>query len=118
MLEVFIILILLQIKHWYIDFVNQTNEEIQLKGVYGNWKGIRHSVKHGLASILIFALFAPPGWAIILGIVDALFHYHIDWVKSNKGNKDVNDPEFWNHLGLDQLAHQIIYILLVRTLIL
>jgi hypothetical protein len=117
MLEIFIILILLQIKHWYIDFVNQTDEEVSYKGVYLDWRGITHSIKHGLATSVILFLFAPIGWAVFLGIVDTVLHYHIDWTKMNKGNRDIRTKEFWNHLGLDQMAHQISYLLIVGILI-
>jgi len=41
MIETFIfILVLLQIKHWYIDFVNQNEEEVKHKGIYFDWLGI------------------------------------------------------------------------------
>jgi hypothetical protein len=29
------------------------------------------------------------------------------------GEQDISKKEFWKHLGLDQLAHQITYILLI-----
>ena len=54
------VLILLQIKHWYIDFVNQTDEEIQHKGIYLDWIGIKHSFKHGVSTLVI--LWAVLGW--------------------------------------------------------
>lgn len=115
--EVFIILILLQIKHWYIDFVNQNDEEVAHKGIYLDWRGVKHSVKHGAATAAILFLFAPMDWALVLGAVDFLLHYHIDWTKMNKGNRDIRTKEFWNHLGLDQMAHQISYLLIVGILI-
>jgi hypothetical protein len=118
MLEVFIILILLQIKHWYIDFVNQTDSEVAHKGVYLDWRGVQHSVKHGVATFLILFLFAPVGWAVFLAILDTVLHYHIDWLKMNKGNRDIRTKEFWNHLGMDQMAHQLGYLLIVGILIL
>ena len=40
MLDIIIFLVLLQIKHWYIDFLNQTDNEIKGKGLYGEWQGI------------------------------------------------------------------------------
>ena len=115
------VLILLQIKHWYIDFVDQTEEEIQHKGIYLDWIGIRHSVKHGVATFVI--LWAVLGWvetdlAFALATVDFLLHYHIDWFKMNYGNRDIRTPQFWNHLGLDQMAHQIVYIIIVGLTVL
>jgi len=115
------VLILLQIKHWYIDFVNQTEEEVKHKGIYLDWIGIKHSGKHGVATFGI--LWAVLGWAetdlaFALATVDFLLHYHIDWLKMNYGNRDIRTPQFWNHLGLDQMAHQIVYIIIVGLTVL
>jgi hypothetical protein len=110
---VFLLLILLQIKHWYIDFVNQSIEEVNHKGVYLNWLGVKHSLKQGLGTTLCLLIVTGWGYAtfcLILGVIDFLLHYHIDWCKMNYGNRDIQDPKFWNHLGLDQMAHQITYI--------
>jgi len=79
------LLILLYIKHWYIDFVNQNDAEIASKGIYGDKLGILHSAKHGILTAL--CVFFVTGYmyliyAIILGVIDFVAHYHIDWVKS------------------------------------
>lgn len=111
-----LLLILLQVKHWYVDFVDQTDEEVQWKGTYLDWRGVKHSVKHGMATALCFLVVAGwsnLGYAILMGCIDIILHYHIDWTKMNYGNRDIRTPQFWNHLGLDQMAHQICYILLV-----
>lgn len=109
------LLIFLQIKHWYIDFVNQTDEEIKSKGIYGDGPGVSHSAKHGIGTML--AILAVTGWpyisfAALLGFFDFVAHYHIDWVKMKYGNSDIKTKDFWNHIGLDQMAHQIVYILI------
>lgn len=114
--QLLLILVLLQIKHWYIDFVNQSNEEVAHKGIYLDWLGIKHSLKQGLGTMLCFLLVA--GYAniffcFIVGLIDFILHYHIDWTKMNKGNRDITTPQFWNHLGLDQMAHQLTYLMLV-----
>lgn len=117
--EIFQILILLQIKHWYIDFVNQTTEEVQCKGTYLDWRGIKHSLKHGLGTWFVFCIFIDPVSAFILGFIDFMAHYHIDWAKMNinkKYNYTIEMPQFWAWLGADQLAHQITYIGLVWLL--
>lgn len=107
-----IILVLLQVKHWYIDFVNQSEEEVKHKGIYLNWLGVKHSLKHGFGTFLVFAVAGLP-YAILIGILDFVLHYHIDWSKMNYGNRDITTPQFWNHLGLDQMAHQISYLLYI-----
>ena len=106
------LLILLQIKHWFIDFYNQTNNEVKAKGEYGNLLGIWHSGKHAILTGIIFIL-VDLELAIVVCTMDFLLHYHIDWIKMNYGNRDINDKRFWMHLGLDQFAHQICYIFYV-----
>jgi hypothetical protein len=121
MLEFIIFLFLLQVKHWYIDFVNQSNIEIEGKGIYGNWHGIGHSLKHGIATgliiVCVFGLSFTP-FAAMLAIIDTLVHYHIDWIKINWGSRDMNTKTFWIHLGMDQMAHQLTYIALAAIIIL
>lgn len=106
-------LMCLQVKHWYIDFVNQSDEEVAHKGIYFHWLGLTHSIKHGIATF--FILYTITGFdylyfSLVLAAVDFVLHYHIDWVKMNYGNRDIRTPQFWNHLGLDQMAHQFVYI--------
>jgi hypothetical protein len=115
------VLVLLQIKHWYIDFVNQSTEEVHGKGIYGNWQGIKHSLKHGIATAFIFFLTdIALSDVILLGILDFVIHYHIDWTKININKKHgytVEMPQFWAWLGADQLAHQLTYIAMIGLLL-
>lgn len=110
MIPILSLLILLQIKHFYVDYVNQTIEEIKHKGIYFNWLGVKHSLKHGFGTFVVFLIFLEWKGALVLGILDFLIHYHIDWFKAKYGNSDPNTKTFWTHLGLDQLAHQLTYI--------
>lgn len=109
------LLILLQIKHWFVDFVNQSDAEVASKGKYGEFTGMWHSIKHGLLTTgCVFFITGLPYilYAIIMGIIDFATHYHIDWLKMNYGNRDIKTPAFWNHLGLDQMAHQVVYLMI------
>lgn len=115
--SIFAILALLFIKHWYIDFVNQSMEEVNGKGIYGNAYGIMHSLKHGVATFAVF-LIVGIVWpaCVLLGFIDFLIHYHIDWAKINinkRWNYTVENPKFWAWLGADQLAHSLTYLFLV-----
>ena len=119
--SIFILLALLFVKHWYIDFVNQSSEEVHGKGIYGNAYGVMHSIKHGVATFIIFWMFLS-SWplAIILGAIDFALHYHIDWAKINinkRYNYTVEQKPFWIWLGADQLAHQLTYIFLIWIVI-
>ena len=110
-------MILLQIKHWYVDFVNQTDKEVQCKGTYLHWQGLKHSLKHGIATFSVFLIFFNFYISSVVGIIDFLLHYHIDYCKMRFGNRDIKTKQFWIQLGLDQLAHQITYLGLVLLVI-
>lgn len=100
-----------------MDFVNQTQEEIDHKGIYGNLDGLAHSAKHGLGTIFVFLLMGiDSGVSIAFGAVDMIIHYHIDWIKMHFGTADTTKKEFWTQLGLDQFAHALTYIGLVWLL--
>jgi Protein of unknown function (DUF3307) len=105
--------VLLAIKHFLYDFTLQTHEEMEYKGVFGDMRGAKHSVKHGLATLVIFYLFIPLA-APTFFIIDAVTHYLIDFSKV-KLSKDLTpaDKKFWVLLGLDQLAHTLVYVSMI-----
>ena len=115
--SIYLLLALLFVKHWYSDFVNQSDEEIAGKGTYGQAHGVMHSIKHGVATFLIFMLYVHDfEYAVIIGFIDFVLHYHIDWTKINinrRWNYTVDMPHFWAWLGADQLAHSLTYLFLV-----
>jgi hypothetical protein len=117
MIEILILLVLLQIKHWLIDFVYQTDAMIKYKGHYGHSDGLEHSLWHGGASVVILTLFTPIEWAVILAFVDFVVHYHIDFIKMRYGEKDITNKRFWHHLGFDQMLHQLTYIGIIYALL-
>lgn len=98
-------------KHYLADFVFQTDEMVKGKAIYGEQNGINHSMLHAILTLWITYLFTGNAWLSIgIALADGIIHYHIDWIKMNFGNRDITNKLFWNHLGLDQLAHQITYI--------
>ena len=116
--KLFILLGLLFIKHWYVDFVNQTQEEINNKGTYGNLDGLAHSAKHGLGTIFVLMLVGvDSAVAVVWGALDMIIHYHIDWAKTNINDRFGWGPntheEFWWLLGLDQFLHYLTYIAII-----
>lgn len=113
-------LILFQLKHWVIDFIMQTDAQVKGKAIYGDLTGISHSFEHALGTGLVLLIFIKeyPILLLFVSILDGLLHYHIDWAKMNWGNRDITNPKFWNHLGLDQMAHQICYVFYVMGLLL
>jgi hypothetical protein len=117
--RIFILLTLFFIKHWYVDFVNQTQEEIDAKGTYGSLDGLAHSAKHGLGTMFVMMLVGiDPAVSVVWGALDMITHYHIDWFKMRFGSRDMSTKAFWSQFGLDQLAHALTYIGLVWLLFL
>ena len=110
-----VFLTLLQLKHFLVDWVLQTQYQIDTKGRYLHPGGLAHSLQHGLFTAVIF-LFFDPQISLVAGSLDFVAHYHIDWLKSNlsKGLSPSN-KEFWVLMGADQLAHQLTYLALVGT---
>jgi len=115
--EVIVILALLAIKHFLIDFVFQTNEQVKQKGVYGNLVGITHSFQHGVGTIIVFLIYLNFWFSLIFAIFDSLIHYHIDWIKSKFGEKDITKKSFWIWFGGDQLLHWMTYIWFIWILL-
>ena len=121
-MEIFILLLLLQIKHCYADFVIQTYKQTVHKGIYRDPIGISHSVDHvwtSLVALLVFSFFytTNPFTIMWLCIAEGILHYHIDFVKVKFGSKDQTRPIFWAQFGLDQLAHQVTYLLMAALLL-
>jgi len=121
-MEIILLLFLLQIKHCYADFVIQTYKQTVHKGIYRDPIGISHSVDHvwtSLVALLVFSFFyaTNPFTIMWLCIVEGILHYHIDFVKVKFGSKDQTRPIFWAQFGLDQLAHQVTYLLMAALLL-
>lgn len=108
-----LILFLLVTKHFIIDFLLQTPYQYENKGTYGHLGGILHAWLHGMTTMVILSFFAWSPLPLLLGLLDAVTHYHIDWAKV-KLNKHFNwtadkNPEFWWLLGFDQFLHYLTY---------
>ena len=122
-MEILILLLFFQIKHWYADFKIQTYMQTVKKGVWMHPVGISHSMEHMIASmlaLLIYNIFfvINPATVIWLCTVEGILHYIIDFVKVKYGCKDNTKPLFWTQFGLDQLAHQLTYLAMVWILLL
>ena len=108
------------IKHVIADYFTQYSWRIKDKGTYGAWGGIAHSWWHGILTILVLvACGVPTVFSFALGALDAVVHYHIDYVKSNfwKSKKlGPMDQMYWVTHGVDQLAHFLTYVIIVIIL--
>jgi len=116
-MEILLLLLLFQIKHWYADFKIQTYMQTVKKGVWLDPIGISHTLDHiwtSLVCLFVFGLFYPVSAITIIAVavLEGIYHYLIDYTKVKYGCKDNTKPQFWNQFGLDQLAHQASYLII------
>lgn len=116
-----LIMTLLILKHFIIDFPLQTPYQWMNKGTYGHMGGILHAGLHGVATMIILSFFVFSPLPFLLGLFDMVVHYHVDWAKMkiNKhyGWKADEHPEFWIALGVDQLLHYLTYIAILFIIV-
>lgn len=104
-------------KHYLCDYVLQNRWHIRYKGQYGHGVGVEHSVFHAIGTAIVLMFFTTPLTCVLLALFDGVTHYHIDWIKSNYGESNIQSHKFWEHLGADQLAHQFIYLTIAMVLL-
>lgn len=118
-------LILLTVKHFFIDFMLQVPYYYKNKGTLGHLGGILHAVEHGIGTMIVLVmmcLFMPVHPLMILGlaILDSTIHYFMDWYKvktcTENGWTATNSEEYWIWMGLDQFIHYMTYLLLAALL--
>lgn len=113
-MEILLLFLLLQIKHTYADFKIQTYQQTVRKGIYRDLVGISHTLDHVWASLIVLLVYniwfpIDAFTILVMTILEGIAHYHIDWAKVKWGVKDITKPLFWTQFGLDQLAHQLTY---------
>jgi len=116
-----LMLTLLIVKHFIIDFPLQTPYQYLNKGTYGHPGGILHSVYHIVGTILVIGLFVNIDMLtneklVVVAVAEGVIHYHIDWAKVHickATNWKCNTSDYyWWMLGLDQFLHYMTYVLM------
>ncbi len=122
-MEILLLLFLFQIKHWYADFKIQTYMQTVKKGLWMDPIGLSHTGDHiwtTLVCLMVFSLYQPipVGTILLVAVLEGIYHYIVDYTKVKYGCKDNTKPMFWNQFGLDQLAHQASYLVIVWYILL
>jgi len=111
----------LLIKHFFCDFIIQTNYQIQNKGTYGHPGGLLHAFLHGLGTLLAFYFtYHITTFVMICILIEMGVHYHLDWAKMNietKLNLTVADAKYWWLFGTDQLLHLLSVLVIVYLVV-
>ena len=111
MIEIFILLVLFQLKHFICDFTLQ-NEYMLGKLSRTNWiKPLAaHASVHAAGTGIIALVFAP-SLTLFLVLADFILHFIVDRLKASPdlgGRWKPDQPYFWWALGADQMAHHLI----------
>lgn len=106
-----------QLKHMLGDYVLQNAYMLQHRRVWGHPGGLAHVAVHAALTLPLLLIAGVHGLlfpAILVG--EALFHYHVDWVKDGLIARDgltPSDRRYWWISGIDQLLHQLSYLVIV-----
>lgn len=105
-----------QLKHFLGDFVFQTHYILAHRRIWGHPGGLLHAGIHAGLTVPILAVAGVP-WHLTAVIVagEFLFHYHLDWAKDRLNHAmgwTPADPPFWWLMGLDQMLHQLSYLVI------
>ena len=114
--HVLLVVAALQVKHFICDGPLQTRAMVEAKGHYGRPLGLLHSFIHTVGTVFVLTGFdfAAP-LVLLLGLLDFVIHYHVDFTKENVVRKAGWTPTqayFWWALSADQMAHQLTYLLI------
>lgn len=112
-----ILLLLLQVKHMFADFFLQTPRMLLSRDDYFHLGRLQHAAVHaGLSLAVLMIVGAPLGFAIALCTLEGIVHFHIDFGKgrySCKAGHGPADGGYWRAFGLDQLLHQLTYVVMI-----
>ena len=120
MFEVFLLLIIFQLKHFLADF------PLQGKYMLGKFKDgtewilplLAHVSVHGAFTLGIALIFNSSMWWIFL--IDMIIHFTMDRIKASKnilGRFKIEDKRFWWSLGFDQAIHHLTHYFLIYLLL-
>lgn len=115
----FWLLILFEIKHFFCDWLFQTDWMVEGKGRRRGWIAplAAHALSHGFwTGAIILAWSRDLTTAIICGIADTFAHFVIDRIKSSPnilGKYKSTEKYFWVILGADQAAHHLTYLTII-----
>lgn len=122
--NIVVLIILFQVKHFIVDFLLQTRLMVQQKDNLRMPGGYIHAAQHAVGTVLIGSValqMLPVSLALsttavaliyLTALYDGVSHYLIDYCKMRHGRRLRLGPEdrrYWAYIGLDQLAHNLVY---------
>ncbi len=126
MKEIFLLLVLFQIKHFLCDFPLQGKYMLGKFKVHG-WQVplLAHASVHGAGTLAIIAIYSNhihqlPRYMAALALADILVHFTVDRIKASPnllGRWKPDNKYFWWALGADQAAHHFTHYAIISVLV-
>lgn len=128
-IEVIVLLIMFQLKHFLCDYPLQTQYMLQKCSRSGWIKPlIYHAGCHAIGTGLLGSIFMLTFykdvdyslWMWALMLLDFIIHFGVDRIKAHPdlGGKFVNtNPKFWWCLGADQMCHHLTHYFIIYLLV-
>jgi hypothetical protein len=114
-----LILFLLLIKHAIADLGLQGYIQGPSKQYYLSRKLVIHSLHHGIGTFLVLLYFVNVELAFVLGILDMILHWQIDFCKTRfviAFNLNNTQRNFWWVQAVDQILHYSTYVIIVALI--
>jgi len=128
MLDIFLLLVIFQLKHFLADYPLQTPYMLGKMKATG-WKLplAAHAAVHALITFTIAFVFLDLSYlpdvilfASLLAMLDFTIHFLVDRVKASPSLAGKFKPEqsyFWWALGADQMAHHLTHYFIIAILV-
>lgn len=113
----FVLLILLQIKHMFADYYMQTPKMLSGRGAYLHMGRAQHAGVHAVGSALVLLIVGTSlPLLVALVVAEWVVHFHIDFWKASYSDRKSLAPDqaaFWRAAGFDQFLHQLTYVAMI-----
>lgn len=120
MTEIFILLVMFQLKHFVCDYPLQTPYMLgKMQRIDWVKPLAAHAGVHSLFTFCITLIFVP-SIAIYLALADFVIHFIVDRIKASPdlgGRFKPDQPYFWWALGADQMAHHLTHYVFIYLII-
>jgi len=122
MSEIFILLIIFQIKHFLADFPMQGKYMLGKFKLGFDWIAPlgAHCLVHALFTALIVFWYLPPKDYWYLPVIDFVIHFIQDRIKASPnilGRWKPDNKYFWWALGQDQMVHHLTHYWIISEII-
>lgn len=110
----YLLLALLFIKHFLCDYPLQTSWMLRKSHpTEWFWPLTTHAAFHAGFTLVILLFFTNVPFALSVALLEFSAHWNIDYAKAQYSKAKFGSTAFWNHLGLDQLFHNLTYLAII-----